>query len=114
MLTTVATSSPSTSFLYSRPVRPPDRIAEATSRAGKSGWSVRTVLKPITMRGSSNFDSNASRAGRFSSTFGSGLRGGSFADGIGPNSFLTRARASSGSKPPTITRAALLGWYHLS
>ncbi len=73
------------------------------------------MLNPIIIRGASNLDSNSLRAGAVRSGWNvAALRGGSSPLGIGPNSSLIVLRAASGSNPPTTTRAALFGWYHLS
>ena len=55
--------------------------------------AVDTVLKPITIRGTSNFEANSLWTGSLCSIGTSGFRGGNSADGIGPNSSFTRAIA---------------------
>ena len=85
------------------------------SSTGSSGSPTVVVLNPAIIRGASNFDSNSLRTGPARSSYAVAFfRGGRSAFGIGPNSFTTRASASSGSNPPTITSEALFGWYHLS
>jgi hypothetical protein len=63
----------------------------------------------MTIRGTSNLEGISLRTGVFRATGVACFRSGSLPAGIELNSCRTRARARSGSNPPQITRAALLG-----